>query len=323
MWQREASQGDLPAGLRGLRLVQMEAFVFVEAHAMNQVARVFLIAAIGSLCLWMLGCPPNPFDEETIVLPGNMPLQMVWIPAGTFMMGSPDTEQDRAADEGPRHEVRLTRGFWNNETAGGAYGTTVGGVYFSEKLLRKSNGGAVGILGDSRNSPSWENSTLTQGFFDAIWPNALPTYGTATTHRRLGDILNCGKMYLMSKVGSVVMGETIVNSDAVNELYLWHCIGDPTLEIWTGYPYLITLPRFVVFRLLTKGVNVEYARDGAVITVFQVPSEGPPVAVGRGVVEGGVATIPFIAKQSVGKEFMFTASLENAVNTPLEGKAGD
>ncbi|MGY6631083.1 MAG: SUMF1/EgtB/PvdO family nonheme iron enzyme [Wenzhouxiangella sp.] len=36
---------------------------------------------------------------------------MVVIPAGSFMMGSPDGESDRASNEGPRHRVTIARGF--------------------------------------------------------------------------------------------------------------------------------------------------------------------------------------------------------------------
>jgi formylglycine-generating enzyme required for sulfatase activity len=36
----------------------------------------------------------------------------VWIPPGTFTMGSPATEQDRDSDEGPQTVVTITRGFW-------------------------------------------------------------------------------------------------------------------------------------------------------------------------------------------------------------------
>ncbi len=39
---------------------------------------------------------------------------MRWIPPGRFMMGSPDAEG--FADEQPRHEVTITRGFWLGET---------------------------------------------------------------------------------------------------------------------------------------------------------------------------------------------------------------
>jgi uncharacterized protein (TIGR02996 family) len=34
------------------------------------------------------------------------------VPAGTFVMGSPETEADRSDDEGPQHEVEITRPFY-------------------------------------------------------------------------------------------------------------------------------------------------------------------------------------------------------------------
>lgn len=37
---------------------------------------------------------------------------MVWIPPGTFMMGSPDSEPGAYGEEWPRTQVTLTRGFW-------------------------------------------------------------------------------------------------------------------------------------------------------------------------------------------------------------------
>ncbi len=52
-----------------------------------------------------------PPTEETTVLPGNVPLVMVWVPTGSFTMGSPDSEVGRSEDEGPQHSVALG-GFW-------------------------------------------------------------------------------------------------------------------------------------------------------------------------------------------------------------------
>ncbi len=40
-----------------------------------------------------------------------------WIEPGEFMMGSPADEPEREEDEGPRHRVRLTTGFWLADTA--------------------------------------------------------------------------------------------------------------------------------------------------------------------------------------------------------------
>ncbi len=42
--------------------------------------------------------------------------RMRWIPPGRFQMGSPESEAGRFDDEGPRHWVVLTEGFWLAET---------------------------------------------------------------------------------------------------------------------------------------------------------------------------------------------------------------
>jgi formylglycine-generating enzyme required for sulfatase activity len=39
-----------------------------------------------------------------------------WIPPGRFLMGSPESEIGRYADEGPQHEVTISQGFWLGET---------------------------------------------------------------------------------------------------------------------------------------------------------------------------------------------------------------
>ena len=45
-----------------------------------------------------------------VQIPTNM--NLVWIPPGTFMMGSPLSEQDRLSNEGPQTEVTISQGFW-------------------------------------------------------------------------------------------------------------------------------------------------------------------------------------------------------------------
>jgi formylglycine-generating enzyme required for sulfatase activity len=51
-------------------------------------------------------------EEITIMLPGDVPLVMVRIPAGSFVMGSPDTERNRDSDEGPTHTVNIAYDFY-------------------------------------------------------------------------------------------------------------------------------------------------------------------------------------------------------------------
>jgi formylglycine-generating enzyme required for sulfatase activity len=46
----------------------------------------------------------------------GVPFAWRWIPRGRFRMGSPANEPERFDDEGPQHDVNITRGFWLGET---------------------------------------------------------------------------------------------------------------------------------------------------------------------------------------------------------------
>ena len=59
-----------------------------------------------------------PHDDPNLMelaLPGGESMRFRWCPSGTFMMGSPSTEEGRAKDE-VLHRVSLTKGFWLGET---------------------------------------------------------------------------------------------------------------------------------------------------------------------------------------------------------------
>jgi len=61
-------------------------------------------------------------EERTFTLPGGARIEMVWIPAGTFTMGTAEAHkqalqseklwEDWMSREQPAHEVTLSRGFW-------------------------------------------------------------------------------------------------------------------------------------------------------------------------------------------------------------------
>jgi formylglycine-generating enzyme required for sulfatase activity len=57
-------------------------------------------------------CVGGPGQTETIMLPGDVSLEMVWIPAGTFMMGRYTGEYQSYDREDPQHQVTITSGFW-------------------------------------------------------------------------------------------------------------------------------------------------------------------------------------------------------------------
>jgi formylglycine-generating enzyme required for sulfatase activity len=78
-------------------VVPSSPYVFVDPEALP-LRRFYQVAA---------GASPPTVPTFTPDLP-----RYVYIPAGTFAMGSPGTEQDRFDWEGPQTVVTLTKGFW-------------------------------------------------------------------------------------------------------------------------------------------------------------------------------------------------------------------
>lgn len=69
--------------------------------------------AIIPLALLGFSCDAKPktkvMEKEII---NSIGMKMILIPAGEFMMGSPDTEMDRSTDETPQHRVWITKPFY-------------------------------------------------------------------------------------------------------------------------------------------------------------------------------------------------------------------
>lgn len=76
-------------------------------------------------CMIMAGCyvrnktrlkiPEEGRSFDIMIRDWSM-IPMVWIPAGTFNMGSFDTEEGRKADEGPVTHVTISKGYWLGRT---------------------------------------------------------------------------------------------------------------------------------------------------------------------------------------------------------------
>jgi formylglycine-generating enzyme required for sulfatase activity len=49
---------------------------------------------------------------RTITLPGDVPLDLAWVPLGSFQMGRYPGEADSVSGEDPQHSVTLAYGFW-------------------------------------------------------------------------------------------------------------------------------------------------------------------------------------------------------------------
>src|SRR5262249_13833963 len=59
------------------------------------------------VCALLRGGVKPPLPTVTT----SLGMRFVLVPPGTFLMGSPETEAERSADEGPQHEVAITRPF--------------------------------------------------------------------------------------------------------------------------------------------------------------------------------------------------------------------
>lgn len=76
--------------------------------------RIRFLAAAAVLAICVAGCPPptpDPFETKTFLLPGDVPLEMIYLPAGTFLMGRYPGEQDSVDSQDPQHPVTIS-GFW-------------------------------------------------------------------------------------------------------------------------------------------------------------------------------------------------------------------
>lgn len=104
-WYRKALKEKLPTGLKQELVIKRLASL--EARQTDGKPAV-PSAATAKKTL-------KPGEVKTLTLPGGVVMRFRWCPAGTFMMGSPQTEAERGKDE-TRHQVTLAKGFWLGET---------------------------------------------------------------------------------------------------------------------------------------------------------------------------------------------------------------
>jgi formylglycine-generating enzyme required for sulfatase activity len=66
-------------------------------------------------CIAAPGAAPEPYTNTGCakeVIHEKTGIEMVFIPAGEFMMGSPENGELRSPDEGPQHKVKITKPFY-------------------------------------------------------------------------------------------------------------------------------------------------------------------------------------------------------------------
>jgi formylglycine-generating enzyme required for sulfatase activity len=93
---------------QGSRLIRevSKVWVFQEMHGAGW--RLSVVARFKVLPGSAAGTAGTTRTNTSTQLPGRPAVEWVNIPAGAFMMGSPDSETDRFNDEGPRHQVTLS-----------------------------------------------------------------------------------------------------------------------------------------------------------------------------------------------------------------------
>ena len=176
---------------------------------------------------------------------------------------------------------------------------------FAGESLVKPNGGAVGVFGDTRDSPTWHNTQIAFGFVDALLPSVLGGEGPATK-QRTGNALIHGKLRLAGLAPPSGPGITGGDGSTRNELYLWHYFGDPSMQMWGGGvpPLVLDLSQFAaVFKREYTGPPRPDPPPYVVNVTLPVELVGQTVALLRGGDVIGKAVIGVDGKATVPAEF--------------------
>jgi hypothetical protein len=157
-----------------------------------------------------------------------------------------------------------------------------------------------------------------------MFPSTVDGYGGAET-RRLGDVLVRGKQYMATQEGFEWHGA----GDTYVEHYLYHLLGDPTMQMWSDPPVRFDPNRFRgVIRQIRDIKPIPEPGDPPFFIRFEFPGEPLAVgslitvfrgveAVGRGIVGGdGVANI--VPDTPIGSQDDLTLSLQQDGALPAQ-----
>ena len=199
-------------------------------------------------------------------------------------------------------------GHFDNETDGppneplmAADATSANYLNFSEALIRNPNGGAAGVIAATRTTFGHGN-IMIRGSLDSALPDMDTSFGSSFPNRRMGDMLNHARLYMLEKYG--------YSADTVRHWYLYNLLGDPTLELWTAVSF--ELPRVIELIPLPDYIEVHYPLDGVTMTAWQETPQGLR-SIGRGVVRDGVARLDYFQEPSRREPIMVSGYAENAI----------
>jgi formylglycine-generating enzyme required for sulfatase activity len=115
-----ADQATAPAS-KGAMLERAKAYYarFVDLHKVDDVARAgatLILKKIDDALAKLDPATKSSPASLTLDLGKGVTMKLVLIRPGKFMMGSPDSEQGRRADESPQHEVTISKPFYMGVT---------------------------------------------------------------------------------------------------------------------------------------------------------------------------------------------------------------
>ena len=161
--------------------------------AARGVALLVVVLCLGG-CLCEAKAEPPPAKEITLDLGGGVKMEWVLIPAGEFMMGSPEGEPNHLPDESPVHEVKITKAFYMGETeVTQAQYEAVMGVPFwlRDPNRREPNNPMVGVTGRQGNEFCAKLSKATGKHFrlptEAEWEYACRAGKPVPDKSKLAD----------------------------------------------------------------------------------------------------------------------------------------
>jgi len=133
----------------------------------------------------------------------------------------------------------------------------------AQKMLALS-GGPPTLIAANFITSTWHNDSMAIALFDALWPGIIPVFPKTdmiypVKNRRIGDLLNYAKAYLLVQHGA--------NIETKEQIELYHIIGDPTLEIWGDKPSSLKLHATILGDILYITMNT--CPWAAVLTIWQ------------------------------------------------------
>ena len=98
--------------------IPAERFWTGERCDMKTIERAGIVVGACFSLVLVAGCSNEEGESPvlTLTLAPGVTMNLVRIEAGKFTMGSPDTEKDRSKDEGPQHQVTISRPFYIGAT---------------------------------------------------------------------------------------------------------------------------------------------------------------------------------------------------------------